>query len=198
VDLSGTPFLKKSRFTQFLVQKNALDELGFQEWGFYPGMLFNATDKWWGDQGKRERPHEGLDLCLYRDREDRILFLDEKTKVPALYDGVVARVMDDFIGKSVMLEHRLPDSDHPRFCTIYGHTNLVSDLAVGRVVKAGEILATLARPNKLQMNIPSHLHISIGWIFNNISYETLDWETMSISKTLKWVDPLKVIRRTFL
>jgi hypothetical protein len=190
--------LKISRFTQFLVRENGLDETGFQEWVFYPGMLFNAMDKWWSNQGKRENPHEGLDLCFYRDRENRILNLDEKTKIPVLYHGVVVRVMDDFIGKSVMVEHRPPDSDHPRFCTIYGHTNLPRGLDVGRIFKAGDLLATLARPNKSQRNIPPHLHLSVGWIFNKISYETLDWKTMSTSKTLKWVDPLKVICRSFL
>ena len=158
-------------------------------------MLFNATDKWWCKQGKRQRPHEGLDLCLYRDREDNILHLGEKTKIPVLYDGVVVRVMDDFIGKSVIVEHCLTECRYPRFCTIYGHTNLLHGLDVGRIVKAGDVLTTLARPKKSQTNIPPHLHISVGWIFKKISYEHLDWETMSTSKALKWVDPLHVISR---
>jgi murein DD-endopeptidase MepM/ murein hydrolase activator NlpD len=160
-------------------------------------MLFNAMDKWWGNQGKREKPHEGLDLSLYRNREHRIFNLDQKTKIPALYDGVVVKVMDDFMGKSVMVEHRFSDSDYPRFCTIYGHTNLIHDLNVGRIVKAGDILVTLAQPNKSVMNVPSHLHISVGRIFNKISYEKLDWKTMSTLKTLEWVDPLQVISRSF-
>jgi len=198
MDPSETLFLRKSQFTQYLVRENALDDFGFKEWFFYPGMLFNATGKWWGDQGKRNRPHEGLDLYFYRDREDRLLHLAEKTKVPVLYDGVVVNLIDDFIGKSVMVEHRLPGSDHPRFCTIYGHTNLTRDLHVGMIVKAGDILATLARPNKSQRNIPSHLHVSLGWIFTKISYEHLTWETMGNSKALLWVDPLQSIcRRLF-
>jgi hypothetical protein len=198
LDFSEIPFLRESRFTEFLIRENALDENGFQEWIFYPGMLFNATDKWWGNQGKRQRPHEGLDLCLYRDREDKILCLDEKTKIPVLYDGVVVRVVDDFIGKSVIVEHRLPKSRYPRLCTIYGHTDLPRGLDVGRIVKAGDIIGILARPKKSQRNIPPHLHISFGWIFNKISYEHLDWETMSTLKALKWVDPLQVISRYIL
>lgn len=198
MDTSGTPFLKKSRFTEFLVRENDLNDSGFQEWVFYPGMLFNTMDQWWGNQGKRKRPHEGLDLSLYRDRENRILRLGEKTKIPVLYDGIVVRVVDDFIGKSVMVEHRPLDSDYPRLCTIYGHTNLPRHLHVGRIVKAGDIIATLARPDKSQRNISPHLHISVGWISQNISYENLDWETMPSLKALKWVDPLKVIRRRLL
>lgn len=189
--------LNQSRFTEFLVRENGLDQTGFKEWVFYPGMLFNSKDKWWGNQGqgKRGKPHEGLDLCLYRDREDRILHLDEKTKIPAMYDGVVVRVMNDFISKSVMMEHRLPESHYPRFCTIYGHTNLPNSLRVGRIVKAGDTLATLARPTKPRTDIPPHLHISLGWILNEISYENLDWEAMTTLKPLQWVDPLQIISR---
>jgi len=187
--------IQKSRFTEFVVQENGLDETGFQEWFFYPGMLFNTMDKWWGNQGKREKPHEGLDLCLYRGREDSILHLDQTTKIPALYDGIVVRVMDDFIGKSVMVEHHLPESFYSRFCTIYGHTDPPSSVNVGKVVKSGDILAILARPKKSQGNIPPHLHLSVVWIFKKISYEHLDWKTMPTSNPLKWVDPLQVISR---
>jgi hypothetical protein len=50
-------------------------------------MLFNSTDKWWGDQGKRDQPHEGLDLCLYKDGKNTILSLGEKAEVPVIFDG---------------------------------------------------------------------------------------------------------------
>jgi hypothetical protein len=35
--------LSKTRFTEFLVQENSLDECGFEEWIFYPGMLLIAV-----------------------------------------------------------------------------------------------------------------------------------------------------------
>ena len=118
VDFIRTPSLKNTRFTEFLIRKNALDKGGFKGWVFCPGMLFNSTDKWWGDQGKRDKPHEGLDLCLYKDREDKILRLGEKAKVPVIYDGIVVRIVDDFLGKSVIIEHILSDFDNNRLCTI--------------------------------------------------------------------------------
>ena len=37
------PSLRNTRFTEFLIQKNALDEGGFKGWVFCPGMLFNST-----------------------------------------------------------------------------------------------------------------------------------------------------------
>lgn len=59
---------------------------------------------WWGDCGERDNPHEGLDLCLYRNMEDDILRLDEKTNIPAMSDGVVVKIINDFLGRSVILE----------------------------------------------------------------------------------------------
>ena len=103
MDVKRTPSLRNTRFTEFLIQKNALDKGGFKEWVFCPGMLFNSTDKWWGDQGKRDKPHEGLDLCLYKDRKDTILRLGEKAKVPAIYDGRVVRIVDDFLGNGDLI-----------------------------------------------------------------------------------------------
>jgi hypothetical protein len=187
------PVLGETRFTEFLVRENVLDEYGFEEWIFCPGMLFNAKDKWWGDQGKRDKPHEGLDLCLYRDQQDRILRLDEKTKIPVLYDGMVIRIFDDFIGKSVMMEHSLPDSDTQRFYTIYGHTNPHRGLHAGRIVKGGDIIATLAQPSKSKNDLLPHLHISLGWTAEVISYDKLDWETIGTPNTLKLLDPLHVM-----
>jgi len=193
LNFSGALSLRKTQFNEFIIRENGLDKLGFKEWIFYPGMLFNAPDKWWGDRGKRNRPHEGLDLCLYRDRWDRILPLDEKTKIPVMYDGTVVRIVNDLLGKSIIMEHNLHDNDNRRFCTIYGHTNPSVDIHVGRIVKEGDIIATIADPNKLKINILQHLHISLGWVSEVASYDKLDWETIGASNTLTLLDPLHII-----
>jgi hypothetical protein len=193
LDLSGTSPLSKTRFTEFLITENALDEVGFEKWIFCPGMLFNALDKWWCDKGKRDKPHEGLDLCLYRDRRNRILRLDEKTKIPVMYDGVVVRIINDFLGKSVIIEHSIHDRYNSQFCTIYAHTNPYDGLNVGRIVKEGDIIATLAGSSKSKVNIFSHLHISLGWTSKLISYDQLDWETIGTPNTLTLLDPLYFI-----
>ena len=193
MNFSGTPSLSKTRFTEHLIQENTLDGNGFEEWIFYPGMLFNAPDKWWGNQGKRDKPHEGLDLCLYRDLPGKIRRLDEKTKIPVIYDGIVVGIVDDFLGKSVIIEHGLTDSDNHRFCTIYGHLNPHKGLHVGRIVKEGDIIATLADSNNSKVKTLSHLHISLGWTSKFISYDKLDWKTIGAPNTLTLMDPLYVI-----
>jgi len=190
--ISRTPWLRKTRFTEFLVRENALDDRGFCEWVFYPGMLFNALDKWWGDKGKRVKAHEGLDLCLFRDRLDRIQRLDEKTRIPVLHGGMVVGIINDFLGKSVIIEHAPADGDDCRSCAIYGHTIPQGDLCVGRVLEEGDIIGTLADTSKTKANIYPHLHISLGWTSSVISYVKLDWETMGAPHNLLLQDPLLV------
>ena len=193
MDFTGTPSLRNTRFTELLIQKNALDNGGFKGWIFCPGMLFNSTDKWWGDHGKRDKPHEGLDLCFYKDREDTILRLGEKAKVPAIYDGIVVGIIDDFLGKSVIVEHLFSDLDNSRLCTIYGHTIPEDHLHVGKIVKKGDVIATLADSSRSKTKILPHLHISLGWTSKVISYDRLDWENIGASNTLTLLDPLKII-----
>jgi len=193
MDFTRTPCLRNTRFTEFLIRKNALDPGGFKGWVFCPGMLFNSTDKWWGDRGKRDKPHEGLDLCLYKDREDTILRLDETAKVPVIYDGMVVGIVDDFLGKSVIIEHLFPGCHNNRLCTIYGHTIPEDNLSVGKIVKEGEVIATLADSSTSKTNIFPHLHISLGWTSKEISYDTLNWENIGAPNTVTLLDPLQVI-----
>ena len=198
LDFLGTPYLTNTRFTEFLIRENGLDKSGFEGWIFCPGMLFNAIDKWWGDQGKRDKPHEGLDLCLYRDRGDMILRLGEKIKIPVIYDGVVVGIISDFLGKSVIIEHLLPNCDNRRFCTIYGHTIPDRGLHIGKIVKQGDIIATLADSSKSKADIFPHLHISLGWTSKAISYDRLDWGKIGAQNTLTLLDPLQVINCNYL
>jgi Peptidase family M23 len=193
VDVTSTSFLINTRFTECLIQKNALDPGGFKGWAFCPGMLFHSTDKWWGDRKKRDNPHEGLDLCFYRDREDTILRLDETAKVPAIYDGTVVGIIDDFLGKSIIMEHLFSGRDHNRLCTIYGHTIPKDHLHAGSMVKQGEIIATLADSSRFRADIFPHLHISLGWASETLSYDRLDWKNIGDPNILTLLDPLQIM-----
>ena len=193
MNFSEIPFSNKTRFTESLIRKNALDKRGFEEWVFCPGMLFEELDKWWDEKGERNKPHEGLDLCLYRNQQDRIIRLDEETMIPVMYDGVVVRILNDYLGKSVIVEHGLPDSNNRKFCTIYGHTNPHAGLHLGRKVRKGDIIATLAKLSKSKVGIFSHLHISVGWTSKLISYDQLDWATIVSPNILTLLDPLHFI-----
>jgi hypothetical protein len=182
-----------TRFTEFLIRKNDLAENGFDRWVFHPGMLFHSPDKWWGDRGRRLTPHEGLDLCCYRVPGGRMHCLDDKTRIPVLYDGVIVAIVNDFLGKSVIVEHPHDGRGSPGLCSIYGHTNPPHDLQIGNSVEKGEILATLADTSRSKSGIQPHLHISLGLTEKCISYEQFDWETIGSWRMLTLADPLSVL-----
>jgi murein DD-endopeptidase MepM/ murein hydrolase activator NlpD len=185
--------LPTTNFTEQIVKENGLDKLGFSGWCFRPGMLFDSHRKWWGDEGMRITPHEGCDICLYRNGRGEVLRLDEKGKIPAMYDGTVMAMIHDFLGKSIYMEHAFSDDSHNRFCTFYGHLDPNAGLQVGSVVEEGEIIATLAGSAKSKAGIFPHLHISAAWVPETIPLDQLDWGIIGERKALTLVDPLLLI-----
>ena len=181
-----------TRFMQHLIEYNNLDELGFEEWVFHPGMLFDSTDRWWGDWGNRDKPHEGLDLCLYRDRCGENHSLDEKIKVPVIYGGKVVRVIDDYIGKSVFVGHDICDSKGNQLYTVYGHIEPQNEVSRGKTLIEGDIIATITDTRGKKVEISPHLHISIAWIPECLPYEKLNWKSMGDSEIVTLLNPLKV------
>ena len=105
----SSQFFTAVGFSQLLTETNGWDKTVFAKWVFARGMLFQATEKWWGDMGRRVIPHEGLDLCLYEDLNGKLRHLDETTAIPTMFDCRVVNIMDDFLGKTIMMEHRPPD-----------------------------------------------------------------------------------------
>ena len=88
-----------------LLAENGLEQNEFEYWVFCNGMLFNSPDKWWGDFGLRDFPHEGIDLCQLKDRSGRIHRLDEKTRIPVMHDGVIKAMFKDYLGQALIIEH---------------------------------------------------------------------------------------------
>jgi murein DD-endopeptidase MepM/ murein hydrolase activator NlpD len=188
------PGIRKSGFSNFFKQKNRLDEAEFAAWFFLPGMRFNSWDKWWGDFGKRQTPHEGLDLCLYTDQQNRLFSVGVNTKVPAMFHGVVVAVIDDFLGKSVVVEHDFSGALTKRFCTLYAHTVVRHGLAVGMAVRKGDVLATVADTTASTSKIPPHVHISAGFLENGASYGGLNWLDISQRRQMALFDPLALLQ----
>ena len=188
---------RRTQFTQHLIRENGLDRDGFAgcfaAWLLCIGMSFHALAKWWGDWGERDQPHAGVDLCLYQDGQGYVRRLDESTRIPAMYDGTVVRTCDDFLGRSIMMAHRLPDGD--TFYTLYGHTVPRPDLEIGRAVREGEVVARLAGVPQSKTSVLPHLHVSLGRAPCAVAHDRLDWET--IASTLTLLDPLQVMDGPF-
>ena len=192
-DLTQSMSLKKSRFTEMLIQENALDQSGFESWIFCHGMLFSSPDKWWGDHGLRDYPHEGIDLCLYRDRSRMIRRIDEKTRIPAMHDGVIKVIFKDYLGRAIIIEHGKFDSETGGFISFYAHTKPHADIEAGMIVKEGDIIATLADTSHSKANIIPHLHFSLGRPFRSLSYDRFVWNIIRDPEKINLLDPLTVI-----
>ena len=192
-DPTETLSLKKSRFTEMLIEENALDQGGFEGWIFCQGMLFNSPDKWWGDYGRRDYPHEGIDLCLYRDLSRRICRIDQKIRIPVMHDGVVRAIIKDYLGKAVMIEHKSSQSDTGRFISLYAHTNPCPDIKVGMILNEGDIIANLADTSKSNSHIMPHLHLSFGLPSKSFSHDSFVWNAMRTPEIMILIDPLSVL-----
>jgi len=193
VDPFGVGIAPPVSFTEIFVRENRLDEYGFKEWIFHPGMLFQSLEKWWGKGGSRPAPHEGLDLCCYRDGRDRTRRLDESARIPVLYDGRVVRIIRDFLGESLMVEHPRFERKDARFVTIYGHVNPLGAIRTGVGVKEGEIVAVLADGSRSRSGVGPHLHVTLGWFSKNVPLERLDWSRIAAPGTSRLLDPLPFV-----
>ena len=176
-----------------LIEKNTLHQSGFERWIFCQGMLFNSQDKWWGDHGRRDFPHEGIDLCLYKDRSHRIRRIDKEIRIPVMHDGVVKAMFKDYLGKAVIIEHKNTDIDTERFISVYAHTNPYSAINVGMIVKEGDIIASLGDTSKSKSHIIPHLHFSLGRPSKSFSYDGIVWNTIRTPEMITLLDPLPVI-----
>jgi len=192
-DAIKTLNFKKSRFTEMLIEENALDQSEFERWIFCHGMLFNSPDKWWGDHGLRDYPHEGIDLCMFKDHSSRIRRINEKTSIPVMQDGMVKAIFKDYLGKAVIIEHEYSGSNTGRLLSFYAHTNPRSEIEAGVIVKEGDILATLADTSNSKSHIIPHLHFSLGLPSKVFFYDGFVWNTIRQPEMITLLDPLAVI-----
>jgi hypothetical protein len=182
-------------FSGHFAKANGLGERDFVEWVLCPGMLFGASGEWWGDRRRRRTPHEGLDLCYYTDGRGGLHSLDKGARIPALYDGMVVCIIDDFLGRSLIVNHDPADTVATRFCTIYAHTEPESDICIGRMVVQGEVIASVAGVGKPRSKARPHVHISAGLVPRDTPWGELDWKNMGDPGVMTLLDPLQFVDR---
>jgi murein DD-endopeptidase MepM/ murein hydrolase activator NlpD len=179
--------LNKSDFTKNLIRINSLQ---FNKWLFEPDMLFMSEYKWWGNKGKRDKQHNGLDLLSYEAEGGKHKILDAETKIPIIYDGRIVRCIKDFLGYSLFAEHEIHEGES-RLFTIYGHVQQTPDILIGDPVSEGTVIASL--PIKSGVLVPGHLHISIAFISKSIPNNTLSWKMLSETENIHFLDPRLII-----
>ena len=185
--------LAKIHFTEMLIDANPIDPADINNWAFYPGMGYEAMDKWWGDCGTRDFPHEGIDICLYATRSGEVRRLDEKTRIPVMADGVVRAVFKDYLGQAVIVEHEDRSGNGGTYLSVYAHTRPRDGLRPGAPVREGEIIATIADTRRSKTRILPHLHLSLGRPSPDLRYENFIWNIMRDPDCVTLLDPMAVI-----
>jgi hypothetical protein len=136
-------------------------ESGFRFWSFRPGMLFGDPVEWWGDGNLRRSPHEGLDFAEGQQPGGGIQAMPEGSPVRAMAEGEVIAVLNDFLGKTVVVRHpSVSRPDGTVFCTLYSH--ILPEAGSSRAVVKGQLLGKVIKATTA--TAPAHLHLTGAWI----------------------------------
>lgn len=120
--------MKFKEFLQSIVKLNQLSISDSEEWIFYPGMLFGSCAKWWADWKTRYTAHEGLDIAFYKNLSGEIDKFDPAIMVPAIAEGTILNICDDFLGQSVVIGHeRYNCTKQDYYVSHHNHFNHQSD-----------------------------------------------------------------------
>ncbi len=134
---------------------------GFESWVFRAGKLFGAHTEWWGDGNRRYAEHEGIDFAEGRDSNGLIRPIPDGTVVRAIEEGEIAVILDDFLGKTILVRHpHLVNQHGSVLVTQYSHI-LPADIPAPVVTK-GQILGRVGRMT--QSKAPAHFHFAAAWI----------------------------------
>jgi Peptidase family M23 len=196
MDTSLKTQMLRSSFCDDLVELNNISD--FAEWYFYSGMLFGSREKWWGKGGERSRPHEGLDICYYKDSEQTVRTLEGMVKIPAMFDGVVYEISDDdFLGKSIFIRHDEYDSNSNILHSVFAHTLPVTGLAVNQKIRRNDVIARIADTRGMNLAVPGHLHVSMIFLPEDYPKDQLKWQILAVSRRARLVDPVDYLDRAF-
>ena len=192
--MSPSPDLH-SNFMEFMLEHNRSQMAGFKQWVFQPGMRFQALQKWWGDQGRRTAPHEGLDLYSFEDGSGMIKTVDQSTQIPAAFAGHIVKIQPDFLGKSIFMSHAGVMAGDRRLVSAFGHTVPRNSLSPGHFVAAGEVIAAISGFPGKKTDLLPHVHLTFAWVPADFSPDQLTWKNLGNDPGIRLIDPLTVILR---
>lgn len=159
------------------------------QWLFHCGMLFSSKDKWWGDFQYRKSAHEGIDITYFRTDPDRLYQFDTSIQVPAMADGVVLNICDDFLGQTLVIRHECLTSVDRQVLFVYAHIQPDRLIKPGDVIKKNQIIASVCEPLK-NPQLPPHLHFSCFEVLKTVPSDHLNWDLFSKGLDVNMIPPL--------
>jgi len=188
------PFLPEpSSFTETFVSLNCPGEASRFRWSFQPGMLFQDANCWW-KPARRVHTHEGVDFCAYHAGQDGEVRKVGSDLVPSLYCGEVARIDDDFLGKTIWMKHPAIQCDRLILFSALGHIIPNGTAIEGRTVGKGEEMGRIAPARKGAL-LAMHLHLSVFWAPPFLRSDRLNWQDLPASRMIRLFDPLSILGR---
>lgn len=185
------------KFFDYLLALNRSRLDQFCHWLFHPGMLPQASQQWWGKQKLRPTPHEGLDICWFRDKAGCQRSLPPATRIPAPFPGRVVQVSADFLGQSIFLIHKGLVTDDWCLLTAFGHTTPLPGVAADTPVQEGDSIATLAHPAGQKTLVKPHLHLTVAIVPADSSPSDFSWAKLNACKAILLLNPLVVFPTSF-
>ncbi|MFO7751925.1 MAG: hypothetical protein R6V41_02265 [Desulfobacteraceae bacterium] len=164
--------------SEYLAKIAAVNRLDIEApcgWIFHHGMLFQSTAKWWGAPGNRHAPHEGLDIQMYRTGRGDIAAVSPDFLVPALDDGHVVNICNDFLGRSLVVVNRAFSKRSLSVLAVYAHLDVMPGIETGTSLTKGDIVGTPASTAGKKSKIAAHLHLSILEVPYSFPAWQLDW-----------------------
>ena len=147
---------------------------------------------WWTDNGVRTAPHEGIDLCFYKDNSGQVRRIEKGTKIPVMYDGEIVHIHDDFLGQSIYVKHNTINNMKNVLHTIYGHTIPRKPCGTNMTVHEGDIIAEIAISPK-NKSIHPHIHITMAWLPELLSIKKINWETIGNPQLVTLCNPIEYL-----
>ena len=159
------------------------------QWLFHCGMLFSSRDKWWGDFKYRQSAHEGIDITFYKIYLDEIHCFDDSIKVPAMDDGIILNICDDFLAQTLVIRHNDFISSNRQILFVYAHIVPAKGLQPGHIVTTNDPIAKVSN-TYTNPQLPPHLHFSCFEIPKDIKPEYLNWDLFSKSPDINLINPV--------
>lgn len=179
-------------FPEYLATLSRVNGLGRGQpvqWLFYSGMLFSSRDKWWGDFGIRASAHEGIDITYYKTLPGEICCFDDTILIPAMADGRIINICDDFLGSTLVVDLEKDDLAGTRVIFAYAHIQPESGLSAGREIKKDEPIARVGNTRE-NPQLPPHLHFSCFEVEKGVLPEDLNWKLFSKERAVKGINPV--------
>ena len=181
-----------ARYLEALSKENRLDRDGPVRWYFYTGMLFSSPDKWWDDFKFRASTHEGIDITYYSSggtaEPSRISQFDPATRVPAIEDGRIIHICDDFLGHTLVVEG--PDSTAAmRQIITYAHIVPADGIETRSKIQKNQVLATVCDTVR-NPALPPHLHLSCFEVPRSVPADLLNWTLFSKPGNFRMINPV--------